>query len=636
MPRLGWYHSVNRWMPFFVLLAVFACEPKRETAVQLSPARRAETVAAARLSEGPASTPSEDVPVRPVGPAESQPAADFEQIDTQVRDPLDELERIQAELAGLPAAIEKLEAELKSPGVDPVRGQILQEERTNLNEKRNSLPELIKRLETIRRPDMVRLSLNEAIRRAMLNSQLIQVAAYNPAVEASRVVEAEAQFDAIFFSELSNDKQNRPSSSQLSGTDTQNRVWTAGIRKLLSSGMQVETGYNVTRTETDLVFQTLNPSYFNQFYVQFRQPILRGFGIDYNRSQIELRKLDRSIGEQQLRREVREALFNVEQAYWRLFQARRSLTVSARLLTNLETILNSLQERLNMKFDIYPVQVKLTESRYEQRKAEFARIRNQVRNAEDTLKALINDPELNLAKDLEIIPTDRPKIEPLLLDVLGEVTAALTFRSELHEARLQIEQAQIAIGVAKNQALPRLDIVFRYVVDGLGNNWDRSFSQLSANDFHEYLLQLQFEWPIGNRGPEAALYQARLRQAQAIAGHRARIENVILETQTAIRDLHTAYDQIGPSLRSALAAAEQLFATQVRQDKRDVANLQVELDAHELLASSRQNLLQALADYNIAIVNLERRKDTLLKFNNIALTGIQSDVQLEPYAPVGP
>lgn len=636
MTRSGWYYSVKRYMGFCALVLALGCEPKTESPVQTRSSRRAADVAAARLADSPVPKPPEDVPVRPTGPAETQPAIGYDVIEPQVADPLQGVEVINTELAAIPAELDRIKADLEKPDLAPVQRQILEERRTTLLEQQQVYPNLLKRLEAVRRPDVIRLSLKEAVRRAVLNSHIIQVAAYSPAIESSRVVEAEAQFDAIFFSEFNSDKQNRPSSSLLSGTDTQTRVWNAGVRKLLSSGMQVETGYNVTRSESDLVYQTLNPAYFNQFYVQFRQPLLRGFGLDYNRSQIELRKLDRNISEEQLRRQMRETLFNVEQAYWRLFQARRSLTITARLLTNLENILYSLRQRLELGFDVYNVQVKLTESRYEQRQAEFVRARNQVRNAEDALKALINDPTLNLAKDLEIIPTDVPSVQPLILDVLGEVTAALAYRSELREARLQIEQARVSIGVAKNQALPRLDLVFRYVVDGLGGNWDQAFSQLSENDFNEYLLQFQFEWPIGNRSGEAVMRQARLRQAQAIASHRAQIENVIAETQTAIRDLNTAYDQIGPSLRSAQASAEQLFATQARQERKDLPSLQVELDAHELLATSRQTLLQALADYNIAIVNLERRKDTLLTFNNISLNGIRDDADLERYGPVGP
>ncbi|MCL2329710.1 MAG: TolC family protein, partial [Phycisphaerae bacterium] len=285
--------------------------------------------------------------------------------------------------------------------------------------------------------------------------------------------------------------------------------------------------------------------------------------------------------------------------------------------TELETIVRTIEERQGV--DIQEVQVKLARARYENRKNDFVQAKAQVMDAEDNLKALMNDPDVNLAKDLEIIPTDVVNIEPLIVDVYGEMAAALEYRSELRQARLQIDQAKIAIGVAKNQALPKLDLTFRYVIDGLGGNWGKAFSQMCDNDFNEYMLQLQFEWPIGARAGEAQIRQARLQQAQAIAQHRGRIEQVILETKTAIRDLHTAYDQIGPSLRSAQASQAQLTATKLRQERKDLPSLQVELDAHESLAASRQNLVRSIADYNVAIINLERRKGTLLSYNNIVL-----------------
>lgn len=634
MPLSAWFNIVRRFALLLPLLAFAACETTQTVDPDAGPARRASDVAAARLAADDTSAPKppDQVPVQPMEPT-TRPAISLADIQAQVPDPRVESERLGEELPRIPDEMARIDTQLARADLPDAERQTLNRRRNDLIDAQSTYPRLRERLQAIERPTVVRLTLDDIIRRTLQNSYLIQVQAYNPAIESARVVEAEANFDAVFFASFQNQKQDVPTASQLSSSASQSRVFQSGIRKLLSSGMQVQTGYSATRNETNLVFQTLNPSYFNQFFVEFSQPLLRGFGLDYNRSQIQVRKLDRQISVEQFRREVRETLFNVEQAYWRLFQARRNITASARLLTSLQTILESLQQRLLLGYDVYPVQVKLTESRYEQRQAEFVRLKNEVRNAEDALKALMNDPDINFAREIEIIPVDSPSFEPITIDALGELSAALAYRSELHEARLQIEQAALTIGIAKNQALPKLDLMFRYVVDGLGANWDRAFSQLSQNNFHEYVIQLQFEWPIGNRGPEAVLRQARLRQAQAIAAHRGQIENVLAETQTAIRDLYTAYDQIGPSLRSAQASADQLYATQVRQERRDLPSLQVELDAHELLATSRQTLLKALADYNIAMTNLERRKGTLLRYNNIALKDADQNSPYEVYRP---
>ncbi len=610
--------SGTAWLLLLCVCSLAGCEtPPREAPVSDLTGRRARSIAEQRLSQAPPAEPQPAgaIPARLIGPTDTQPVGTLEDINGQVPDPLDALSAIRSEREG----------EAPPPLVTPETWRATREAYA---------ADVLERVSTIHRPRAVRLSMGEAVRRALKNSYAIQVQSYSPAIDATRIVEAEAQFDAVFFTNFSYNKQDRPSGSQLQGTLSDTRLFESGVRKLLSSGMIVQASYAMTRSYTNLQFQTLNPAYFNQFIVEFQQPLLKGFGIDYTRSQIENSRLEREKNLEVFRRTIRETIFNVEQAYWRLFQARRNVVVSARVLSSFETILDSFEKRLD--FDVYPVQVNLIKSRSENLKRQFIRFRNDIKNAEDALKRLLNDPELGQAEDIEIVPSDQPAITPVIVDQLGELTAALNNRAELHEAKLTIQQAQIAIGVAKNQALPKLDLLFRYVVDGLGPNTDRAFKQMADHDFTEYVLQLQFEWPIGNRGPEAAIRRARLQQAQAIAAHRDAIEQVITEVNTAIRDLQTAYDQIGPSIRGARASQEQLRATILRGERRDPPTLEVELTAHETLAGQRQQLLQVLADYNIALINLERQKGTLLDYNNIVIRGANEEKFLEPLQPFGP
>ncbi len=631
MPVHAWSARLIRYLVLVSVCMAWGCESppaSDETAHSLT-RRRARDIAAARLAQDPHKPTDRPagVPSRLIGPTETQPASPDE-IESQIFDPADVAASMQAVLEG---ELKRLESALKRLEKPP---EVIEAEKEQKRtEFQQYLKGVIARTEMIRRPDSIRLSLKDAVRRALMHSYAIQAESYNPAIETTRIVEAEAQFDAVFFANFENNKQDRPSSSQLQGTQSEVRTFQAGVRKLLSSGMTVETSYALTRTETNLSFQTLNPSYFNQFIVDFRQPLLRGFGLDFNRAQIELRRLDRAVSIERLRRNIRETIFNVERAYWRLLQARRNISINARLLIYLETLLIIVTQR---DYDVKIADIKQIESPLELSRAQFIRLSNDVKIAEDALKRLLNDPQLNQAMDIEIIPTDRPSLEPLMLDQLGEITAGLMYRSELHETKLAIEQAQIGIGVAKNQALPKLDVMLRMIVDGLGANPDRAFKQLSDNDFTEYVVSLQFEWPIGNRGPEAALLRARQEQAKAIAIHRDQIEGVITQVNQAIRELQTNYDQIGPTLRSAQASQEQLWTTIARRERFDPPYLLVELTALQNLAAARQQLIEVLANYNIALVNLERQKGTLLKYNNIVIRGTDEESYLEPYRPIGP
>lgn len=572
----------------------------------------------------------EQVPSAPVQPQMPLSPVTVEEVYEQIPDPTEDMRRI----------VEELDSELAEMlrQVDATT-EATEEQKKSRKERITAQydirrQKIMARYDSIRRPKQVWLSLSEAIDRGLRHSYYMQAAAYAPAIDAARIVEAEAQFDAVFYTSFVNDKQDRPTASKLMSTESLTRGFESGLRKRLATGAMVRTAYQLQRSSTNLVFQTLNPSYFNSFIVEFAQPMLRGFGLDFNRSQIELNRLDRKISVEQLRQRVRETVYNTEQAYWELMQARRLISVTARLLADLENILYQLEQRAAAAYDVYAIQLEMTRSRIQQQQAEFIRLRNNVRNAEDKLKALINDPALNLAEDVEIIPSDVPTIEPLMVDRIGEVAAGLENRSELREARLAIKKAQIAIGAAKNQALPKLDVVFRYLVDGLGSNADRAFSQMSENDYHEYYLAVEFEWPIADRGPQAQIRQARLQQAQAVVAYRAQIENVILQIQQAVRIFQSSYEQIEPNVRSAQASRNQLQAIQARMIKRDPSNLEVELNAHEALSVARQNLLQVVLGYNLALTNLARQKDTLLCDYNIVIKDAENEERMQPL-PIG-
>jgi outer membrane protein len=483
--------------------------------------------------------------------------------------------------------------------------------------QRAPLERYIERVSQVQRPRKLRLTLEDVLRRTLANSYAIRVSSYNPAIETTRVVEAEAAFDAAFFTNITNNKQNQPAINALAGTEVQTFNASSGVRKLLATGMQVEASYVTQRSFNNFVFQTINPVWFSQFIVQFRQPLLRGFGIDFNRSQIRVSDINRRRATQTFRRDVRDTLRETEEAYWRLVQARRSVVISARLLASFEQIYSYLDARRD--FDVYRIQLADTRARLERTRAQFIELVASVRNAEDQLIALMNDPEINLTDSTEIIPIVSPHFARVILDRVAEVQTALEHRSELVEAKLAIDAARVQVGVAKNQALPQLDVVFRQSVDGIGTSHERAFSEVSKNDFVEYFVGIDFELPIGNRARRAALRRSKIEYAQAIAALKQAFEQVILDVNVSVRRVEVRYDQIDPALASVEASEDQVASIQARAEKKDFLTLNNELNTEQALAQARRDLLGAVVDYGIAIIDLERAKGTLLQYNNVEL-----------------
>ncbi len=213
--------------------------------------------------------------------------------------------------------------------------------------------------------------------------------AYNPAIQASAVVQAEARFDATFFFNFQQNVTDQPNPqsntagltsllSQLGsssggsatpsltnllgvaqpqdrGTQNKTTTYQGGFQKLLASGAQVRTGYESDRQWSSSPLTTLNPAWTNNVFFEITQPVLKGFGLDVTRAEIRLRKLDQDMAQQHYLLLVQQTIQQVEQAYWSLFAARRTLPIMAELVAQTEQVLRYFEIRL--PFDVQPVQL---------------------------------------------------------------------------------------------------------------------------------------------------------------------------------------------------------------------------------------------------------------------------------------
>ncbi len=527
----------------------------------------------------------------------------------------------KTETPASPAAIPPARLQYHVP--DPFFDRKLAEDERARAQAANDKSQLItvervtSRMRTIQRPGEIHLSLQDVVQRTLANSFAIDVTSYNPAIETTRVVEAEAAFDAMFFTSLRKNIVDQPTGSTLASSYLDFFDSRFGVRKVLPTGATVSASYGWQRTETNNQFQQINPEYFNDLVLEARQPLLRNFGLDYNRSLIVVAKNNRQISDQAFARQVRDIIRDVEALYWRLVQARREMVITARLLAEFELIHDQLEAR--QTFDITPVQLSATRANLENRRADLIRVRAVLFDAEDRLVAAINDPEINLAEHSEIVPTDFPTYEPMIVDRMSAAQTALNHREEIREQELRVTNAKVFSGRTKLEQLPRLDLTLQYTVDGLESSADDAFDQLTQHNYTEYLIGVELEFPIGNRAPRAAHRRAQLEHRQAVAQLKSVFEQVLLDVNLTARDLSTAYDQILPAFISAESREKEVLSVVQRAERKDLNTLNSELAARNGLADARRSIIRAIVDYNIAIIDLERAKGTLLQYNNVVI-----------------
>ena len=479
---------------------------------------------------------------------------------------------------------------------------------------------------------IVHMPLRELVQRAVANSLDVKVEGYTPAIEQTRVTEAEARFDPTFFTNVQYSQENvlGPSATNISaGTDiTTFRTYSAqiGIRQDLESGGRVEARYEPAHTERapnqpPPFGLDPNPFWTSDLTLQITQPLLRDYGADVNRARITINRNNQRVGLLEYRTALEKNISDIERAHWQLVQAMRDVKIAEDLLERTIATGKIISDR--MIHEAGRQQLSQANASIETRRTILIRARARVRDLSDQLKRFMNDPEFPVTGNVLLLPADEPLPEEVQFNEHDQIDTAMENRVELGQQQLRVDNAGVAADVAKNNLLPQLNLVGSVGFKGLGGNWTESVQEQWDFNAIDYTIGVQLEIPIGNRAARAIWKRAQLQRLQAIDQYRSLVDEVSFNVRTALRQVQTTWDEIYGTRRATLASADALAAIEERE-KADAAGLTPEfvnrkLDLQAELAQNASREAEAMSNYMIAISDLERAKGTLLRYNNVIM-----------------
>jgi outer membrane protein len=487
---------------------------------------------------------------------------------------------------------------------------------------------------------IAQLTLEECIRRVLAHNLDIRISSHDPAIRMADVVQAEAAFDAVLFSSANFSKTDEanPESGFFNRTiqtsqGTKNKKvasdpfvqlsdhqYALGLRKRLPTGAIVELAQRARRLRVEEEGLFRNPFYETNLFLELQQPLLRDFGIDLNRARINAARNDFAISRQQFNLQVIRAVAEVEGHYWQLVFLRQRIRILEELVRQSEATLSRLKARTPL--DAGAGVIARNRGLIERARADLVAARNDVLQQQSRLLESMNDPNLSLKGIWEIIPTDEPAMQPYPVARNEAMQTSLQFRPELISQEITIDTAQIALGVAKNQILPRLDLIARQEVTAPGGSMGTAWQDQHDYDTVNYLAGLSFEIPLGNRSARAELRKAELQERQEKLRLDSFKEQVLLDVSVSLQELNSSHEEIAARLAAAIAEADELRAYLVQENadaKIDANFLNRKLDAQERLARVQVILAQSILRYNVAIADIHRAQGTLLHHNNISL-----------------
>jgi outer membrane protein TolC len=474
------------------------------------------------------------------------------------------------------------------------------------------------------RPELP-LSLQDVVTRALENNVDISVERFNPQASEQDVRELQGFYEPLLYSTLLGNSRTDPARNVFAGAeavDTDTYTYDFGAVKQLQTGGNLRLDFTNSRSSTNSVFSTFNPSYGSNFNARLAQPLLRNFRIDPTRYQIRVARNNRLISETQFRQTVVNTVANVRQLYNDLLYAidnleaqRKSLALARRLLEE-----NQIRVRVGT---MAPLDVVAAESEVASREEAVILAEAAVLEAEDAIKRSVypqSSPETWASR---IVPTDRPTAEPIAVDADGAVRNALEKRTDIQVARRSLENAEGAVQLAKNQELPQLDLIAAYGTTGVGGTqiereglggpiistvpggYGDALSNVFGRDFPTWSLGFQISYPILNRQADAAEARAEVNREQSRANLRRLEMQVTAEVRSAARAVDTNLKRV-ESTRAARVLQERRLDA---EEKRFAAGMSTNFfvtQAQRDLALAQVAELRAIADYRNSIVNFER------------------------------
>jgi outer membrane protein TolC len=369
------------------------------------------------------------------------------------------------------------------------------------------------------------------------------------------------------------------------------------------------------------------------------QPLLKGAGIGYNRSIIEIAKIDSEVAMSEFIRQSESHLQEIARAYWSLYAARVTYLQKLKLLEETGKLADEVKARV--KLDTQSSQLFRAQSALAGRKADLIRSEAAIRNAQDRLRSLTNDPGLLRNPDVELIPRDHLVLNGDMVDAQGAARVALETRPEINQAFMQLRAATVRADMSKKELLPELNLVLKGALGGLD---DGNYGTAWTNEYNTggpgYGVGLVFNYPIENNIAKARHERRLIELRQQINQVKTTVDSVVLEVQVSAREVATSYREalakystvkaygediatlearrtIQPFSDPAVAAIMGPEATKTAQATQTTDYIDRMLDAQDRRATAEEEFIRSAANYQVSLVNMQRAKGKLLRFEGI-------------------
>jgi outer membrane protein len=348
--------------------------------------------------------------------------------------------------------------------------------------------------------------------------------------------------------------------------------------KKFINGTQITVGPSILKTKDH---------YRTDLKALISQPLLRGFGVDYQLAgvkgaQFALRTATRNLYIAQMQLVVRTI-----NALYEVIKAEKALTLNEESYQRIKKFYQAakLKEKIGLSdaLDVYRAEIELHHA-----EDTLTGSQERFQDAEDTLRDLLALPlDSCIQVEVPLIYT----VNPLALD--EAIQLALKNRIEMDQSHDQWRENYRLSHIAKSNLYPELNLVFNYANYGRDEIFTRSCTRHRESTWGVgFTTSTDFD-PISDR----AVYEQSLMAIETAARGLEQTEaNLILEVKKSIRQLQRAYKRIQVQEEQIHTAQGELHLSQIKFDRGMANNFDI-IQAEKSLRAAEQTYWSALIEH---------------------------------------
>lgn len=470
--------------------------------------------------------------------------------------------------------------------------------------------------------ESIRLTVADAVNRAVEKNLDLQVERYNPAQQEAEYRKSRGIYDPTLTLQTTyND------TTSYSAYLSSNKYWNqttqlnAGISQLLPTGALASLGLDNSYLSSGQTYSTIGLSSYWQssLGLTLTQPLLKNFGREATEVTIDTARLTKEVSLEQLQVKLISTVAKVRDEYFKLYSLQEELEVRRVSLELARRVLSDTQARV--KAGVLPaMEILNAEFGVAGREKDLIDAERLVRDQIDVLVQLL---QLNSETRPEL--AEVPSKGRYEVSEKDEIKRALVNRPELKSLKRSLELLELQARVSNNKTRPDLLLSATAATAGLGESYPRDMDRLSSGNYPAWGVGLTFTYPLGNRAAENEYRKNRLKVEQAALQVRNQEELIANEVRSAVRAVEANYKQLEVTDRGRAFAEERLRAW-IRKAEVGLATTKDVLDVENDLATAKDNQIKAQVAYANAITQLWKSTGQILEKEQIHLNVVDPDI----------